>query len=96
MLIVKGVKRSTGNYQGFDYDNYVLQCLQTDPDSQNVKGMTVETVKCKVAWFKQIFAGILDEPSQFELLFDQAIVPSYDKSGKVTKIDIVEVGKGVY
>lgn len=94
---VQGVTRSTGEYQGYPYDNYVLQCIRID--SSNVLcGRRVETLKCKVEWFPEIFNGILKSPEEFTQLIGMYVHPTFTKGGKICRIDLVDSpdGKGVY
>ena len=94
---VQGVTRSSGEYQGYPFDNYVLHCVRVD--SSNVLcGLRVETLKCKVEWFGAIFDRILKTPEEFPQLLGMYVHPTYTKGGKVSKIDLVDQpdGKGVY
>lgn len=49
---VRGLKRSSGNYEGYDYDNILLHCLCPD-DGKMLAGEPVEIVKLKVAFFNE-------------------------------------------
>lgn len=96
MLILQGAKRSTGNYQGYDYDNWVLQCTETTPENAFC-GYTVETVKVPVAKFDEVFSGFLTAPDELREILGSGIIPSYNKNGKVSRIEVVDSkGKGVY
>lgn len=105
MLIVRGVKHAYGKYQGYDYDNYVLECEQTEPEQEShyqdintvqICGSRVETVKVKAVDFRQAFSGIADTPDELQLLLGCAINPLYGKGSRVTRIEIIEQRKGVY
>lgn len=105
MLIVRGVKHAYGLYQGYNYDNFVLECEETEPekethyqDSNTVQicGSRVETVKVKAADFATAFHGIANNPEELELLLGCAINPLYGKGSRVTRIEIIEPRKGVY
>lgn len=96
MLVLQGAKRSSGNYQGYDYDNWVLQCIETTPENAFC-GCTVETLKVPVTKFTEVFQGFCNTPDDLRELIGSGLIPSYNKNGKVSRIEVVDYkGKGVY
>ena len=47
MAKVIGIERKKGNYQGFDFDNYVCYCVSEVANTNEKKGSIVEIIKLK-------------------------------------------------
>ena len=47
MLKIMGVQRQTGEFQGKQYDNIMLHCLNDQPSRPTIAGDVCETIKLK-------------------------------------------------
>lgn len=90
MLIVKGVQRQTGDFQGKHYDNILLHCLNNNPLNPTICGDVCETVKIKSQLVYEVFGGLVSTDQDFRALLDQGIMPYYDRYSRVQKIDILD------
>ena len=82
---VRGVKRLSGEYQGYPYDNIQLHCICSD-DGKMLTGEPVEIVKLKAAVFNTVCDR--NKMDMRELVGCQIRV-FYDKYGKAEDFDIV-------
>ena len=90
MLIVKGVQRQTGTFEGKQYDNILLHCLNNAPANPTICGDTCETVKIKTQMVYDVTGGLIKTDSDFRALLDQPIMAYYDRFQRVQKIDILD------
>lgn len=90
MLIVKGVQRQTGTFEGRQYDNILLHCLNTTPSNPTICGDACETVKIKSNMVYEVFGGLVSNDQDFRALMDQGILAYYDRYQRVQKIDILD------
>lgn len=85
LYTVRGLKRSFGNYEGYDYDNILIHCDCPD-DGKMLVGEPVEIVKIKAA----VFSAICDRHKMdIRGLKGSQIRVFYDKFGKAEDFDIV-------
>lgn len=75
-MLVVGIQHSTGDYNGYAYDNYKLHCLIPSDESKQQSGQLCEIVKVPKAIFDSSNITIGDE-----------IVPLYDKFGRLVSIE---------
>ena len=75
-MLVVGIEHSSGTYNGVGYDNYKLHCLCETSESDKVSGQLTEVVKVPKVLFEQLSVNVGDD-----------IHPSYDKYGRLVKID---------
>ena len=75
-MLVVGIEHSSGTYNGRYYDNYKLHCLCESSASDKVKGQLTEVVKVPKVMFEQLSVNVGDE-----------IQPSYDKFGRLIRVD---------
>ena len=94
MLTLIGVQRKTGNYQGNDYDNFNLHCINDAPLNPTICGDVCEVVKLKAGRVKDAFDGLVANDNDWRGLIGSRIRVSYDRYGNAEHIEIVE-GKGV-
>lgn len=94
MLKVIGVTRKSGVYEGNNYDNFTLQCVEEEPVSTSgfVVGSTVSTVKIKASTLRDVFDGLVATPADWGLVIGQYIRVFCDQYGRPVKIEIVERG----
>lgn len=90
MLIVKGVSRKNGNYEGNAYDNFYIHCLNTAPSKPTISGDACEILKVKANRVHEILGGMVKTDSDWRGLVDMQIRAYYDRYGNVEKIEIVE------
>lgn len=53
MYIIRGFKKSEGDYNGKHYDNYLLFCTVSNAQDTNVVGESVATIKVKTDVLKR-------------------------------------------
>ena len=80
-MIVKGIKHSTGEYNGNKYDNYILYVI--NPDDKYAIGMCPELVKVKSSLISEVI-----NPDNIEHLIDSDINFYYDRYGKVVQLSV--------
>lgn len=71
-MLVVGIQRSKGEYNGFKFDNYKLHCLVPASSDKEQEGQLCEIVKVPVAMFEASKVTVGDE-----------ITPLYDKFGRL-------------
>lgn len=93
MLIVKGVQRKAGTFDGHSYDNFNLHCLNTQPSSPCIAGDACEIIKVKADQVLSIFGGLIKSDADWRALIDQPIEPYYDRFGRAIKISLSDIPK---
>lgn len=81
---IVGVGRSTGEFEGYKYDNFVVHALETD---KNVTGQRANTVKVKSDIFHRDLSAVAD--ADMSKLLGLMVEFAYDRFGKVQSISIV-------
>ena len=82
---VRGLKKSSGEYQGYEYDNIRLHCLCPD-DGKMLAGEPVEIITVKSV----VFNAVCDRNKMgMDDLIGCQIRVFYDKFGKAEDFDIV-------
>lgn len=93
MLSVCGVQVKKGQYQGFDYHNVLIHCINDNPtpDTANcqTKGQTTETIKVKFALVKEVFGKPMSSVDWDNLIGEQIRV-FFNRFGNPDKIEIVK------
>ncbi len=84
-VIVLGVKQSTGNYQGIDYDNMVLQGVSMNTTGT---GMQLDPVKFAVKRIPEVMGKSMT-PNDWAALEGKEIRVYYGKNNKVDEIEIL-------
>lgn len=82
---VRGLKKSSGQYEGYDYDNILMHCDCSD-DGKMLVGEPVEVVKVKAAVFNTVCNR--NKMDMRDLIGCQIRV-FYDKYGKAEDFDVV-------
>ena len=90
MLYVKGVQRQTGNYEGKQYDNILLHCLNDNPANPTICGAACETIKIKTQLVSEVFGGLVNNDNDLRALMDQPIIAFYDRFSRVQKVDLID------
>lgn len=81
---IVGVGRSSGNYEGHDYDNFIVHALEND---KNVTGQRANIVKVKADVFHRDLSAVAD--ADMSKLLGLMVEFAYDRFGKVQSIGIV-------
>lgn len=86
-MIIQGVRRNKGNYEGYDYDNYLIfvKSGKNDNIPSDVIGDLVDIYKVKAAVFYSVF-GVTDKDAGTVRGLD--ILPVYNRYGKVESVQI--------
>lgn len=88
MLNVVGVQEKKGNYQGVDYHNVMIHCINDNP-AVNCFGQTTETLKVKFALVKEVFGKPMSS-ADWQNLIGEAIKVTYNRFGNVDEVRIIE------
>ena len=88
MLNVVGVMEKKGNYQGVDYHNVMIHCINDNP-ATNCFGQTTETLKIKFALVKEVFGKAMSS-ADWQNLIGEAIKVTYNRFGNVDEVRIIE------
>lgn len=84
-MLVRGIKRSTGEYNGRPYDNIMIHCTAPN-DGSMLAGEPVEILKIKTALFYEELGRLgCGDPAE---LVGLNIRERYNKFGNVVGIDI--------
>lgn len=92
MLKVVGVQRKSGVYEGQNYDNIMVHCLEDSPSMPTIVGDVCETLKIKVSSVRDVFGGLVTSDADWRDLIGAKIFPYYDRYGRVSKCDVIEGG----
>lgn len=76
-LSVIGISRSTGDYNGTQFDNTYFHCIKPADTSKNQSGQLCEIIKVKTA-------SIVTMPE-----LNSFIVPVYNRYGQVQTIEVI-------
>lgn len=90
MLTVKGVQRKTGKFEGNNYDNYYLHCLNDSPSKPAIAGSVCEVIKIKANQLVDVFSGQIRTDDDWRSLVGVKIRPFYDQYGTATLIQLVD------
>ena len=74
-MVVVGIQRSSGDYNGIAYDNYKLHCLVPADESKQQEGQLTDVVKVPKTMFEDS-----------DITIGSVITPYYDKYGRLTRI----------
>lgn len=86
MLKVKGIRRTTGEFEGKPFDNTYLHCMAS-PDSNTLCGELVEIVKVTTSKFNYICDNLAIDLSQ---LLGAKLRVFYDKYGRVDDFVLIQ------
>lgn len=92
MLKIVGVQRKTGKYEGYDYDNINLHCVEDNPTSDSVicGSICVKPIKIKVQTVREVFDGLVTGDDDWKALLGARIRVYCDTYGKVQRVEVVE------
>lgn len=86
MYLVRGVKHSTGEYQGTAYDNMMIHVLAPN-DGKMFCGDPVEIIKVKTPIFNRVCQSFGIQPLD---LVNKEIRVHYDRYGQAFDFEIVK------
>lgn len=75
-MLVVGIQRSSGDFNGIAYDNYKLHCLYPADEKKEQFGQLSEVIKVPKDMFEELKIDIGSE-----------VVPFYDKYGRLIRIE---------
>ena len=87
MLTVKGVQRVSGTFEGREYDNLNLHCLNDTPSREMINGSACEIIKVKWCDLLAVFNGLVKNQADVSSLVGLSITPFYDRNGRAVRID---------
>lgn len=91
MIILVGVDRKSGNYQGNDYDNINLYVTDDCPATPTICGQTAYKIKIKVHRVKEVFDGLISTDADWREILGKELDISWDRYGNPLKIRVKEV-----
>lgn len=88
MLNVVGVQEKKGNYQGYDYHNIIIHCINDNPATQCF-GQLTENFKIKFSLVKEVFGKTMSS-ADWQNLIGEAIKVTYNRFGNVDEVKIIK------
>lgn len=93
-LKILGFLRKAGNYEGYDYDNLNMHCMNTATEGM-IAGNPVEIVKIRVSEIKDVFAGLVLNDNDLRALIGAECRVFYGRGGKyAAAVEILDRGGG--
>lgn len=93
---IVGVEHRTGNYKGFDYDNYIIHTVDESPFGACIAGGLTDTYKVKANTVRQVFGGVIQQEKDFENIIGRYARIMCDKYGKPRQIRVSDSESGLY
>jgi len=87
-MVVIGIVRKSGEYEGQPYDNFVFHCVYP-ADLKNSVGNLTEAVKVKYSKITECFGKHLTDNDVYSLVGED-LVFGYDKYGHVNLVRFIE------
>lgn len=94
MLKLIGVQRKYGTYEGKEYDNVMLHCINDNPSTPTVAGDACEIVKVKARMVREVFGGLISTDHDWRELIGSTLEVFYDRYGNAQKVSILDGGGG--
>ena len=91
MLKIVGVQRKSGEFQGKQYDNIMLHCLNDEPSTPTIAGDVCESIKLKASEISYSLGGLVKNDADYRALIGMGCVPFYDRYGRCIRCDIVDL-----
>lgn len=88
MLTVIGVLRKSGTYEGHQYDNFMMHCVNDSPSDAMIAGSACEIVKIKAQNLQGVFSGAVRSDSDWRDLIGSKVRVFYDRNGNPMEIQI--------
>lgn len=94
MYKIVGFSRRTGTYEGYDYDNINMHCINEETEGM-IGGNPVEIVKIKVSTVKDVFDGLVQNDADLCALIGARCRVFYGRGGKyASSVEIKDQGGG--
>lgn len=75
-MVVLGIRHSSGTFDGYNYDNYMLHCVcDVDTSDTSVEGQLTEILKVPKSMFDNLSISVGD-----------TVNPAYNKFGKLISL----------
>lgn len=88
---IVGIEHRTGNYKGFDYDNYIIHTVNETPFGGScIAGGLTDTYKVKARAVADVFGGRVKTESDFKSIVNCSVDILCDKFGNPVKIVFVD------
>ena len=85
---IVGVEHRTGNYKGFDYDNYIIHTVDDAPFGACVAGGLTDTYKVKAKSVREVFGGEIGQEEDFAKIIGRTANIFCDKYGNPQRIEL--------
>lgn len=94
MYKIVGFNRRTGTYEGYDYDNINMHCINEETEGM-IGGNSVEIIKIKVSTVKDVFDGLVQNDNDLRSLIGARCRVMYGRGGKYASVvEIKDQGGG--
>lgn len=87
---IVGVEHRSGNYKGFDYDNYIIHTFDESPFGACIAGGLTDTYKVKARAVREVFGGEIEQESDFSNIIGRTAKIVCDKYGNPNRIELTE------
>ena len=94
MLTVIGVQRKSGTYEGNQYDNFMMHCVNDAPSVPTIAGSVCEIVKIKALNLRAVFDGLISSDADWRALIGSKVRVHYDRYGNPEQIEVLDGGGG--
>ena len=85
---IVGVEHRTGNYKGFDYDNYIIHTVDDAPFGARIAGELTDTYKVKAKAVREVFGGEIEQEDDFAKIIGRTAKIFCDKYGNPFQIEL--------
>lgn len=83
---IVGVEHRSGNYNGHDYDNYIIHTLDEAPFGSCIAGGLTDLYKIKAKCVREAFGGEIEQESDFSKIIGRDVKILCDKYGNPLQI----------
>ncbi len=93
-LKILGFARKSGTYEGYDYDNINMHCMNTATEGM-IAGNPVEIIKIRVSEVKDVFNGLVQNDNDLRSLIGAECRAFFGRGGKyAASVEILDRGGG--
>lgn len=87
---IVGVEHRTGNYKGFDYDNYIIHTVDEAPFGACIAGGLTDTYKVKAKAVREVFGGEIEQEKDFAKIIGRTAKILCDKYGNPLQVELID------
>lgn len=87
---IVGIEHRTGNYNGVDYDNYIIHTLDEEPFGACIAGGLTDKYKLKAKAVREVFGGEIEQESDFSKIIGRSARILCDKYGNPLMIELID------